>query len=375
MQTCNDNILVNLHEALKQKRGELVQEIDYNCVAYSSVGVGYINGKKIKRTIFYLRSKGCEWSCTQSGGCFMCGHYFGTSKGQDLPERSFINQFKKEYAKHNFSDIPMICIYNAGSILNDNEISNDELLEILNIVNENKDIKRVVLESRPEFINYEILSKISEVCKDTIVEIGIGLETADDYIRTKCVNKGFSFNSYIQAVCKIKKFSNIKVLTYLTVKPIFLTIQEGIDDVVNSIKTISDFTDIISLEPVSIQKNTLIEYLYEQNMYQPPKGWMVRDIIMKLASQSLLSKFELRIGGFEFFPIPDLVISNCELCNEALYYAIDDFNSTENIAAIEALHCECEEVYQNEKLSESNELSLEERISNCMNQLLLCLID
>lgn len=305
----------------------------------------------------------------------MCGHYFGTSKGQDLPEHSFINQFKQEYAKHNFSDIPMICIYNAGSILNNDEISNDELLEILKIVNSNKDIKRVVLESRPEFINYEILSKISEVCKDTIVEIGIGLETANDYLRTKCVNKGFSFNAYIQAVCKIKKFSNIKVLTYLTVKPIFLTIQEGIDDVVNSIKTISDFTDIISLEPVSIQKNTLIEYLYNENMYQPPKGWMVRDIILRLAAENLLSKFELRIGGFEFFPIPDLVISNCELCNEALYYAIDDFNSTEDIKAIEALHCECEKAYLDEKLSESGELSIEERITNCMNQLLYCLID
>lgn len=375
MQICNDNALVNLHEALKEKRGKQTQNIDYTHIANSSIGVGYLDGKKINRIIFYLRSKGCEWSCKQNGGCFMCGHYFGTSKGDDLPQHSLLNQFKQEYAKHDFTNIPMICIYNAGSILNNEEIENSDLLEMLRIVNSNKNIKRVILESRPEFINYEILSKISKVCKDTIVEIGIGLETADDYIRTKCINKGFSINAYIQAVCKIKKFSNIKVLTYLTVKPLFLTIQEGIEDVANSIKIISDFTDIISLEPVSIQKNTLIEYLYNENMYQPPKGWMIRDIILKLHEQNLLSKFELRIGGFEFFPIPDLVISNCDLCNKELYNAIDFFNSTKDITIIQQLHCECEQDYIEQKDSESSEQTIEERISNCMNKILYSLID
>lgn len=56
MQICNDNVLVNLHEALKQKRGELVQDIDYSQVANSSVGVGYIDGKKNK-TNHFLSSK------------------------------------------------------------------------------------------------------------------------------------------------------------------------------------------------------------------------------------------------------------------------------------------------------------------------------
>lgn len=101
---------------------------------------------------------------------------------------------------------------------------------------------------------------------------------------------------------------------------------------------------------------------------------MIRDIILKLHEQNLLSKFELRIGGFEFFPIPDLVISNCDLCNKELYNAIDFFNSTKDITIIQQLHCECEQDYIEQKDSESSEQTIEERISNCMNKILYCLI-
>ncbi len=367
MQISNNNIFVNLNEVLKTKCGETV-EIDYGKVANSTINVGYLNGEKIDRAIFYLRSKGCEWSCKTQGGCFMCGHYFGTSKGKELPEMSFVKQFKEEYKKHDFTNIPMICIYNAGSILNDKEMPNSELVEILKIVNKNKaNIKRIIIESRPEFINYDILSQISEACKGQTIEIGMGLETSDDIIRNKCINKGFSFQSYKEAVDKIKEFDNIKVLTYITVKPLFLTINEGINDIITSIREISKYTDIVSLEPVSIQKNTLIEYLYERNLYIPPKGWMIKDIILLLSDFGLLDDFELRIGGFEFFPIPDLVISNCENCNRELYEAIDFYNSTKRLDKLIDLDCECYNDYTKDKLSDSNDEMLDERMSNIMN--------
>lgn len=370
MQTYTDNIFVNLNEALKLKWVKDNSKINYNKVANATINVGYLDNNKINRAIFYLRSKGCEWSCKTNGGCFMCGHYFGTAKGKKLPKNSYLNQFIEEYKKYDFTDIPMICIYNAGSILNDEEISHEELIEILTIININKNIVRIVLESRPEFINSDILEKISETCKGQTIEIGIGLETSDDHIRNKCINKGFIFTDYLKAVCKIKKFSNIKVLTYITVKPLFLTINEGIDDVVNSIEVISDFTDIISLEPISIQKHTLIDYLWEKNLYSPPKGWMVKDIIIKLNNLNIMDKFELRIGGFEFFPIPDLVINNCDKCNKKLYEAINSFNSSKKLDKLIALDCTCYNNYLEQKTHDSEDELLDDRVSTIMNQIL-----
>ncbi len=198
-------VITHLNEILKIKNRKLNQNYDLNKVAYSSVNNGFLNNSKIERVIFYLRSSGCEWSCTEMGGCFMCGHYFGTTMGKKLPRNSFYNQFLSEYNKYDFSKYPMICIYNAGSILNNNEIPRDELYKILEQIKNNIYIKHVVLESRPEFIDEEVVNNISNILKDKIIEIGIGLETSNDMIREYCINKGFDFSIYIEKTAILKK--------------------------------------------------------------------------------------------------------------------------------------------------------------------------
>ncbi len=153
-------------------------------------------------------------------------------------------------------------------------------------------------------------------------------------------------------------------------KPLFLTINESIEDVINSVMDICEYTDIISLEPVSIQKNTLVEYLYQRNLYSIPKGWMIRDIVIALNKKDVLNKFELRIGGFEFYPIPELVINNCNNCNKSLYKAIDYYNSTKKIDKIIELSCDCYKEYEAEKARMDNEKPLEDRITDIMNNVL-----
>lgn len=367
-----DNILISLFQSIKDKREAGLEKFNFESVANSTVNVGFLDNKKINRAIFYLRSKGCKWSCTKYGGCFMCGHYSGTSMGRNIPDRAFVNQFIKEYTKYDFTNIPMVCLYNAGSILNKDEIPNKELLEILHIISTNKHIKRVVLESRPEFINMELLTEISKICKDKIIEIGIGLETSNDKIRDKCINKGFDFSAYLEAVNVIKKFGNIKVLTYITVKPLFLGINESITDVVESVNQISYITDIISLEPLSIQKYTLIEYMYNKKIYHIPTGWMIRDIVMGISDLLLLDQFELRIGGFEFYPIPEKFMMNCKECNHRLYEAIDYFNSYKELNKLSRLNCQCYNDYLMAKQSDREyveSIPVEERICNIMNSL------
>jgi radical SAM enzyme (TIGR01210 family) len=369
----NKRIVTNhLHQVVKSKKLNSNNIYDFNKVANSSINKGYLNGKPIKRVIFYLRSRGCEWSSKDAGGCFMCGHYFGTAQWESLPKDSFYNQFMNEYIKYDFSDIPMICLYNAGSILNNNEVPRDELYKILNVIKHNENIKCVILESRPEFIDNDILSNVSNVLSDKRVEIGIGLETSNDVIRNYCINKGFTFSAYLEAVNKIKKYNNIKVLTYLTVKPLFLTVQESIDDVLSSLNKIQQLTDVVSLEPTSIQKNTLVDYLYNNNFYQIPKGWIIQQIISKIEDQSILIPYELRIGGFEFFPIPDLVISNCNKCNKSLYESIDLYNTRQNTRAILDLTCECYNVFKRNIDIENASiggLSIEERIATVLGKL------
>jgi uncharacterized Fe-S cluster-containing MiaB family protein len=118
----NTNFMSALNDALKKNRIVNKSNFNYKKVANSSMNVGYLEGDKIDRVIIYLRGKGCDWSCQKNGGCLMCGHYYGTSQGKELPKGAYLQQFQREIEKYDFTNIPMLCIYNAGSILNGGEV-------------------------------------------------------------------------------------------------------------------------------------------------------------------------------------------------------------------------------------------------------------
>jgi len=128
-------------------------------------------------------------------------------------------------------------------------------------------------------------------------------------------------------------------------------------------------TDVISLEPTSIQKGTLVEFFCKRGVYSLPKGWMIRDILYEVEEVIKYNNVELRIGGFEFYPIPEHTISNCPKCNELLYDAIEYYNITKDLKKFRTLRCGCEHDYNNIILEENKQLGnipLEERISKLL---------
>lgn len=357
-------IIVKMHELLKNDAKYDICNFNSNVVARTSEGVCYINNKAEKRLIIYLRGKGCAWSQTKYGGCFMCGHFHGTSKGISIPAGAFVEQVNGIFAKKNISDYPVICIYNAGNILNPDEIPRNELTSIFKTLSKYKNIRKIIIESRPEFIDSSYIKELKEILQDIELEIGIGLETADDNLRNLLINKGFMFSDYERAV-KILKQYNVKILTYITVKHLFQTDFEAMNDVVNTVKRIINYTDSISLEPISVQSGTLIDYFFKNKLYEPPKGWLVIDIVKQLSG--ITNNIDLRIGGFEFYPAPYYVIKNCDVCTKKLYEYVNLYNSGVDKESLFSLQCSCLEEYR--KKFEQGRLesrSIEERISDAI---------
>ncbi len=96
---------------------------------------------------------------------------------------------------------------------------------------------------------------------------------------------------------------------------------------------------------------------------------MVKDILLDLQKLNLLKEYELRIGGFEFYPSPDIVIGNCDLCNKELYGSIDEYNSTKNIESLANLTCDCYKKYLIDKNNDNQTNSIDDRISIIMTNL------
>ena len=291
---------------------------------------GYIGSSSFKRLVVYLRSTGCQYMRdNENGGCAMCGHFVGTTRGRMVTVQEYSAQFQDIISKIDFTDIPMICVYNAGSFLNNEEISPDARRFIYKTINSMEDIKYVIFESRPEHINENKIREMRKFIPDKRIEIGIGLESSDPYVRDICLNKGLDVDILKQSLAIMKKY-DIKCLGYVLLKPPFMNERLAIEDSVRSIKWAVELGfDVVSLEPVSVQRNTLIDLLYRMGEFRPPWIWSVMSVVM-----SAHGLCPLRIGGFEFFPRPDVYTHNCPVCDEKCVNAIEEYNATGDVQVI-----------------------------------------
>lgn len=92
---------------------------------------------------------------------------------------------------------------------------------------------------------------------------------------------------------------------------------------------------IVSLEPVSVQDFTLTAFLHECRHFRPPWLWSVLQVVREIHTLGLV-----RIGGFEFFPVPKLFAHNCDRCDARLVAAIKRYNATSDISALNVQNCE-----------------------------------
>lgn len=340
------------------------QKHDLSRAAYSEVKVGYLHNKAIERVIVVLRSSGCAWALQPEGGCSMCGHLVGTTQGKNVDHGLLKKQFQEQLTRYDFRNYPMLCLYNSGSFFNPDELPAETRIDILKSIAKVENIKSVIFESRAEYVNSEVLEEIEYILGDRRVEIGIGLETLADDVRDLCLNKGMVTEEYLGASRTIAKSSS-KLLTYVLIKPPFLSEQDGYNEAVKTASFAFDSgTDVVSFEPVSVQDYTLTHYLYEASMFRPPWIWSVFKVAQETAHLG-----EIRLGGFEFMPVPKIFAHNCDGCNRSVIKALDKFNCSSDAKQLLGHSCECQQQWEADWAEDGLELSLPERILRTLGQI------
>ena len=312
--------------------------------AHIEIREEYYRGKYAKRAVIFLLSNGCEWALKSAYGCTMCGHIAKQVRSrQPISADDFIVQFRTAFSSVDFKGIPILNIFNNGSFLNENELPSDARRTILRLISEKKGIRKLLIESRPEFITESILRETKSLLPGKELEIAIGLETADDFRRILSVNKGFSLSQFTEAANIILKHK-VQLRCYLLLKPPFYSEKEAIDDAVASIKTAFSLgVKTTSLEAMTVQKYTLIEYLYNNNSYRMPWLWSIIEVIKKTSHLG-----RVFVGLFKFYPSPNFVPNNCGVCNNKTMDAIVEYNRTLNPGVFDRLDCQCKEDWKKE---------------------------
>jgi len=286
--------------------------------------------KAIKSLTVILRTVGCQWR-----KCTMCGYWHESA---DVTQPDILTQLERAFRNSPDDDF-ILKIFTSGSFLDEREISSDTRKEIAKMVKKRK-IKKLIVETRPEFINAE---KIEDLKVVEHLELAIGLETADDFIRSKYINKGFSFDDYKTAAEIVNECGAI-VKTYLLLKPPFVSEKRAIEDVVKSAALVSPYSSIISLNLCNVQKYTRLEDLWKRKYYRPPWLWSAVEAIKEMKKQDANVVVMSDPVGAGHIRGPH----NCGKCDMAITEAIKKFNITQDLGVLERLEgidCECKEVW------------------------------
>ena len=284
-----------------------------------------------------LPTTGCAHALSESGGCTMCS-YIADSPLEKVSSDELIDIFKNSIERHEIKPKTVVKIFVSGSFLNEDEIPREARDEILKLLNKEENVEEVVVESRPEYVNEEVMEACCSLIPDKIFEVSIGLESSSDYIKEYKINKGFSNEDFERAVNVVKSLkSDYKVTSkaYLFVKPILTSEKDAIEDAVASAEyAVEVGVDRISFCPATIHKGTLMEVLWRRGSYQPPWIWSILEIIKRVRSSIKIpvimdtSGFGTRRGPF-----------NCKKCNKKLKNLIIESNLDQSIP--DEFDCEC----------------------------------
>jgi radical SAM enzyme (TIGR01210 family) len=196
--------------------------------------------------------------------------------------------------------------------------------------------KRILFESRPEFVTAE---EINMLPTDR-VQVALGLESANDEILRRCIQKGFSVEDYKRAAIFLNE-KGIPVRTYLLLKPPFLTEKQAMLDTIESIEFAAPYSESISINPINVQKDTMVERLWRRGDYRPP--WLFSLVEVLKVGKAITERrvFSSPSGAGSLRGV-----HNCEKCDASFIEAVKRHSFSQDVKEFENLDCECRSRWQ-----------------------------
>lgn len=235
------------------------------------------------------------------------------------------------------TEINLSCL---GSFFDDREVSPKARREILGEIAKREHIQLLGVESRANDVSEakvrEALSILGIGC---CLEVGMGLESVNDFVRNVCVNKGLPLRRFERAVETIGK-CGAHAVGHVLFKPPFLTEAETISDAIATI-TYLDSLQVrrIVLMVANVKHGTLLGELYDHDFYRPPWLWSVLKTAMDIPRSA---RDRLLIYGFRCGLPMTATGHNCPKCSQTIIELLEQFSGTGNHEHLyTASHIDC----------------------------------
>lgn len=223
--------------------------------------------------LIILNTKRCAYQC------FFCQLPAKSSK-LFVNEQEILAQLEFVFyeLKHSLSVMDRITLSNEGSVLDQITLPVNVLYEIARCANEMKRVRKLVLETRLEYVDVELINEIKIIAPRVSIDILTGFETHDPIIRDEMLGKNESLNEFERGLDKVAQ-SQSSLTAYILYKPSpFMTDEEGFLEASTSIDYLCDQCDnrniplTIRLNPMyAASKSRWAKIAHRIPTYKPPR--------------------------------------------------------------------------------------------------------
>jgi len=188
----------------------------------------------------------------------------------------------------------MYTLSNDGSILDTSTFPTEALLTIARCSKKLKNVRRLVLESRLEFIETDVIKAIQASNPNAIVNILTGFETLDITIRDRILYKRETLEQFLAGLDKVAECRS-ELTAYVLYKPSYLmTDEEAIIEAETSIDFLVSETNKRGV-PLTIRLGTMYaprhskwaKKAFATPTYQPPRLTDVLKVVERKSSKGL----------------------------------------------------------------------------------------
>jgi len=292
-----------------------------------------------------FRTRGCVW--WWKSGCTFCG-YFNDVRDDVTADDLFAQWEEAKRRLDDFEGCSMVKVYTSGTFFEDRENPPEWQEAILRETHERG--LHLVIEAQAQLCTPEKLAWVAE--RHPGCTVAVGLEAYDDAVLRFHVNKGFSTKQWHRSVDMLRD-NGLRVKTYLLFKPPFMSEGDALELTCRWISQVAPLSDDVSVNPMNIQKRTIVERLFRNREYRPPWLWSLVEMMERVHDD--ISEAQTRIIVHPTAAGRIRGAHNCGACDAEVVAAIERYSVSGDSREFADLDCDCKRVWRAEV---DNDLSL-----------------
>lgn len=286
-------------------------------------------GEVLRHGFIYLPG-GCAWAI-QGPGCAFCEFQGPIEKlvgGLPISHSEFLALFQTGFVT--MRNIDVVNVFTAGSFLNPGEIPVKTQLAIARAVARTM-TTTLRVEARTQYVVPETVGPLVQALADSAqLDVALGLESQDDYLRNVVLRKGMSRESFRSAVKTLKQLG-ARASVYVMLMP--TDMEEGC--------AVQECLDTIRFAFECGTDEVLLQARYSQDPSKRcPRLWSIAKVLRETAHLGpvTLGKWEGEL------PEPKVWPTNCPKCTPAFMAQIEQWRLsllTQTVAEENLPKCEC----------------------------------